>query len=545
MILPTYGESCDKSTYNTCTHNLMCVNGICACSQGQKLNAFGFCSAESESTNQSTNNRNPLLSSTLDHQKLASKQTSTTMQLYSPPAGSCANKEICLGGSICDHDRKQCICGADHQIHNATCVHNELRAMIFINMQTSLILLATNIDCILDISKKSNIGKQCNDNRECGYEARCRRGQCVRKHFYSDTSPKSSGHSDKFASFSSEGQRGTAMECPLPEHPELCQLPHCFCSKEGNKPPGNLPARDIPQFVILTFDDAINDITLRDYQELFGNNNFHNMNGCPIQGTIFVSHEWTNYDAVERLHRQGFEIASNSITHDRLTEESTQRWLQEMAGEREILTRFGNIPEEDVQGIRAPRLAAGADKQFEMMERANFLYDNTLLADPGEKGEPYWPQTLNYRISWPCSDGYCPKSSFPGIWEVPINVFYGSEVNESTKRASMLRSVVNLNSTSTYIYDMLMDNFERAYYTNRAPYLLTLSADFLQLNGSKEAINAIESFLGTVLKERDVYVVSISQLIEWMQNPKTLSEISQVCIFKLVLIKIKSIIKNL
>merc|ERR1719234_5457 len=35
-----------------------------------------------------------------------------------------------------------------------------------------------------------------------------------------------------------------------------CKLPDCFCS--GTKPPKGLEPQNIPQFVMLTFDDSIN-----------------------------------------------------------------------------------------------------------------------------------------------------------------------------------------------------------------------------------------------------------------------------------------------
>ena len=38
-----------------------------------------------------------------------------------------------------------------------------------------------------------------------------------------------------------------------------CTLPDCFCSSDGTLVPGGLSPKDIPQMVIITFDDAVND----------------------------------------------------------------------------------------------------------------------------------------------------------------------------------------------------------------------------------------------------------------------------------------------
>lgn len=71
-----------------------------------------------------------------------------------------------------------------------------------------------------------------------------------------------------------------------------CVLPDCFCGHA--KIPGGLPAKDIPQIVLLTFDDAVNDLNWEIYQEIFDTGR-KNPNGCPLLATFYVSHEWTDY----------------------------------------------------------------------------------------------------------------------------------------------------------------------------------------------------------------------------------------------------------
>lgn len=71
-----------------------------------------------------------------------------------------------------------------------------------------------------------------------------------------------------------------------------------------------------PQMIVLTFDDAVNDVNFPLYEEIFHDSSRKrlNPNGCPIKGTFFVSHEWTDYGAVQTLYSRGHEIASHSIT---------------------------------------------------------------------------------------------------------------------------------------------------------------------------------------------------------------------------------------
>ena len=76
-----------------------------------------------------------------------------------------------------------------------------------------------------------------------------------------------------------------------------CQLPDCNCGGP-NVPGGFLTRSEVPQFVLLTFDDAVSDLNKDFYAKLFTPNRT-NPNGCPIKATFYVSHEWTDYSQVK------------------------------------------------------------------------------------------------------------------------------------------------------------------------------------------------------------------------------------------------------
>jgi len=65
--------------------------------------------------------------------------------------------------------------------------------------------------------------------------------------------------------------------------------------------------------VVLTFDDAVNNENAEIYSKVFASNRT-NANGCPIQATFFLSHEYTNYRDVQKLWNDGHEIGVHSIT---------------------------------------------------------------------------------------------------------------------------------------------------------------------------------------------------------------------------------------
>ena len=141
----------------------------------------------------------------------------------------------------------------------------------------------------------------------------------------------------------------TAEKCD----PKQCKLPDCNCG--SSTIPGGLKAKQVPQIVMITFDDAINDLNWEIYEEIF-NSGRKNPNGCPPLGTFYVSHEWTDYGQVQTLYSRGHEMASHGVTHSFGEKFSKGQWMKEMQGQREILHLYGGVKLEDIRGMRAPFL---------------------------------------------------------------------------------------------------------------------------------------------------------------------------------------------
>ena len=76
------------------------------------------------------------------------------------------------------------------------------------------------------------------------------------------------------------GQREQARAEPC--DPKSCRLPDCYCG--GEDIPGGYSPDQIPQFVLLTFDDAVNGINKEFFSKLFKNR--FNPNQCPIKVSI-------------------------------------------------------------------------------------------------------------------------------------------------------------------------------------------------------------------------------------------------------------------
>ena len=180
---------------------------------------------------------------------------------------------------------------------------------------------------------------------------------------------------------------------------------------------------EIPMMVTFSFNGAVTEELIENvYSKLF-NQRRENPNGCTARATFFVSHKFTDYAAVQRLHKQGHEIGVFSVTHKPepkyWTEGRYNVWLEEMAGARLIVERFANLSTTSVLGLRAPFLRAGGNEQFEMMADQGFLYDSSLTAPLGRV--PIWPYTLHRRMPHRCiGTAVCPSRTFP-VWELPIN----------------------------------------------------------------------------------------------------------------------------
>ncbi|XP_037582260.1 chitin deacetylase 8 isoform X3 [Dermacentor silvarum] len=302
----------------------------------------------------------------------------------------------------------------------------------------------------------------------------------------------------------------------------VCLRPHCTCASD--KPPAGLRPDQMPQFVTLTFDDAVTVANMAFYRELLeGSARKNKASGCGIAATFFVSHEYTDYAAVNALHSWGNEIAVHSISHRTdwnywHTINSTQ-WERELLDQKIMMQTFANVPASHVTGVRGPFLYTGGDQLFRMQAQ-HFRYDCTLVHQRVRRGSenPVYPYTMDFGFRHSCMVYPCPERTYPGLWVMPMNVLFREYKGEEVPCA-MADACLPQPITANDTFEYLRSNFEDFYTTNRAPFPLFLHEAYLREPRRKQGYL---QFIDWLLQKDDVYLVTISEVLRFMQDPKPL-----------------------
>ncbi|KAL4716782.1 hypothetical protein ACJJTC_001938 [Scirpophaga incertulas] len=300
---------------------------------------------------------------------------------------------------------------------------------------------------------------------------------------------------------------------------ETCQLPDCRCS--STQIPGNLQPRDTPQFVMVTFDDAINVINIETYNELL--NNRKNSNGCTAGATFYVSHEYTNYQLVNELYNKGLEIALHSISHrtpqtywKEATYETVKREFGDQIGQ---MAHFANIPKDSIKGVRMPFLQMTGNSTFQVISETSLEYDcswpTVTYKNPG-----LWPYTLDFSSTQDCVVPPCPSAAISNSWVLPMIAW--EDLNGTA--CAMVDScfAVPDHSDADAWFEFISANFERHYKGNRAPFGFFIHEWYLSTYPQVKL--GLAKFLDSINKIPDVFMVNSKDVIEWVKNPVPVDE---------------------
>ena len=145
-----------------------------------------------------------------------------------------------------------------------------------------------------------------------------------------------------------------------------------------------------------------------------------------------------------------------------------------------------------------------------------------MTFDFGEDANPAanrsWPFTLDFGVpdnSCSPTDSFqscTPTERYPGLWEIPVwevqsadGQSYGMDPGASSPG----------NGAERPVFDVMKFNFDASYAGDRAPAPIFVHAGWFEAN----RIADTEKFINYALSKPDVYFVTFTQLIQWMQNP--------------------------
>ena len=297
-----------------------------------------------------------------------------------------------------------------------------------------------------------------------------------------------------------------------------CIAPGCVCASIA--PPKRLSPSETPQFILLTHDDAINPFSNKVMRAVTDGR--VNPNGCNAPATWFTLQQGSDCGTVKRLWEDNHEIALHTVNHVALYINFEGK-KEEMLGVRQWLNQTCGIPLEDLVGYRVPYLVHNPEVR-QIMYEAGLMYDASMISVFSEDsqvenrpGQRVFPFTMDHGIpidcNWNYPDGQCNGSTemYPGLWEVPLWELQ-NQAGDHLYTMDPEGDVLGL----------LQENFNMNYQNNRAPFGIFVHATWFD----PYKTDAVNKFLDWAMSFPDVWVVTTTQLVKWMQNPVPTSQMA-------------------
>jgi peptidoglycan/xylan/chitin deacetylase (PgdA/CDA1 family) len=290
-----------------------------------------------------------------------------------------------------------------------------------------------------------------------------------------------------------------------------CQLPLCHCA--SSLPPGGLSHNEIPQFVLITFDDAINIFSEGFVQPII--NGLQNPDGRMVPLTYFINKENTTVDLARQRYLEGHELANHTATHNTGSQTTLEEWRLEIKSLNRFLVNDVGLISNQIAGFRAPYLATN-EAMWQALGEIDFMYDSSIpeIVDSltglsTGLDSLVWPHTLDYGSGLACTANHCPEDPVPGLWSIPMWHWY----SENGMDYGAMDPAAGFDS----IFQVILNyNFEQHYNGNRCPLGIYLHAGQMWSPGRQEILR---TFLEEKLNQPDVWMITMRGLIEWMRNP--------------------------
>ena len=302
-----------------------------------------------------------------------------------------------------------------------------------------------------------------------------------------------------------------------------CAAPGCMCA--SNSAPGGLKPEDIPQFILITHDDAVNAFSNKAVTNVI--NRFTNPNGCNVPATWFTLQAGSDCNIVKSLWERNSEIALHTVNHKALVPNFSggeQALKDEMFGVRDWLVNSCGIPKKDIVGFRSPYLVHNAETRSALSSEG-MLYDSSMIQNfspysetETKPGERVWPFTMDAGIpidcNWNFPNGRCngTEERYKGLWEVPLWELQNAAADH----------LFTMDPEGD-VFALYKENFDMNYKNNRAPFGIFLHSPWFTDRNTDALIN----FMNYAMKLPDVWAITTRQLIEWMKNPVPASQMGE------------------
>jgi peptidoglycan/xylan/chitin deacetylase (PgdA/CDA1 family) len=310
-----------------------------------------------------------------------------------------------------------------------------------------------------------------------------------------------------------------------------------------------------------------------------------NPDGSPVRVTFYVSSgnaardDLDNSALVKRAWRaaveKGHEIGNHTHRHEHGSGFTEEQWRAEIKSCIDFLTRPYD-PEEslispdvtkgigvkstEIYGFRTPFLEYN-DAVFEAVRNAGMVYDCSIEEgfEPNQDGSNFfWPYTLDngspghdIQVEWEQKD---PMRNHAGLWEMPVYAVivppddkcaeYGVprglrakmkgyndyfDQNDGKITGFDYNLWVLFKMTKAEFLATLKYSLDQRLKGNRAPFMFgghtdIYSSKYPEAMGValRERQEAVEEFVDYALGKPEVRIVPVKEILDWIQNPKTL-----------------------
>ncbi len=347
------------------------------------------------------------------------------------------------------------------------------------------------------------------------------------------------------------GSGGSGGSTPPPPPPDGSGLPIAERLDPSLNPPGGLPVEQVPQFIVLGFDDnryvdGMNWVldTLEGKTNPAGKGNARTHDGQKLIVSFYYTTDSLD-DGGEallatwrRAAGAGHEVANHTHTHRALESQGVPwNWAQEIQKSNQILQDKLGVKPGSIRGFRAPFLQFDQALFETLGQTSGMIYDCSLTHIPiGGAGEDW----RNYRHLWPYTlhngtdgmSGQWQVGKHPRIWEIPVYTLptagpdraQSANLNmagfDSTAYGTLGKSGPDFYNSMKWALDLRLEKVD-----NRAPLTIGLHSDTYssQHKGYTAPLEArrkaLADFIGYALTKPEVRFVSAVQLLQWMSSP--------------------------